>query len=66
VLRSPAEDGQAVTFARPFSDLELENFLLKMARSRRTQHRLGACRGSHPTQPHYVLAHNEVFPATFS
>jgi TolA-binding protein len=34
VLRSPAGDGQAVTFARPFSDLELENFLLKMGRSR--------------------------------
>jgi tetratricopeptide (TPR) repeat protein len=34
VLRSPAGDGQAVTFPRPFSDLELENFLLKMGRSR--------------------------------
>jgi Flp pilus assembly protein TadD len=34
VLRSPAGDGQAVTFAPPFSDLELENFLLKMGRSR--------------------------------
>jgi Flp pilus assembly protein TadD len=34
VLRSPAGDGQAVTFARPFSNLELENFLLKMGRSR--------------------------------
>jgi hypothetical protein len=34
VLRSPAGDGQAVTFAHPFSDLELENFLLKMGRSR--------------------------------
>ena len=34
VLRSPAGDGQAVTFAQPFSDLELENFLLKMGRSR--------------------------------
>lgn len=34
VLRSPAGDGQAVTFDRLFSDLELENFLLKMGRSR--------------------------------
>ncbi|HEX3514336.1 MAG TPA: tetratricopeptide repeat protein [Trebonia sp.] len=34
VLRSPAGDGQAVTFTQPFSDLELENFLLKMGRSR--------------------------------
>jgi hypothetical protein len=29
VLRSPAGDGQSVTFARPFTDLELENFVLK-------------------------------------
>ena len=34
VLRSPAGDGQAVTFARLFGELELENFLLKMGRSR--------------------------------
>jgi hypothetical protein len=34
VLRSPAGEGQAVTFRRPFSDLELENFLLRMGRSR--------------------------------
>jgi len=34
VLRSPAGDGQAVTFTQPFSDLELENFLLRMGRSR--------------------------------
>jgi tetratricopeptide (TPR) repeat protein len=34
VLRSPAGDGQAVTFGLPFSELELENFLLRMGRSR--------------------------------
>ena len=37
VLRSPAGDRggpQAVTFDRLFSDLELENFLLKIGRSR--------------------------------
>jgi hypothetical protein len=34
VLRSPAGDGQTLTFDRPFGDLELENFLLKMGRSR--------------------------------
>jgi Flp pilus assembly protein TadD len=34
VLRSPAGDGQTVAFTQPFSDLELENFLLKMGRSR--------------------------------
>jgi tetratricopeptide (TPR) repeat protein len=32
VLRSPAGDGQSVTFARPFNDLELENFILKVGR----------------------------------
>jgi tetratricopeptide (TPR) repeat protein len=30
VVKSPAGDGQAVTFTPPFTDLELENFLLKM------------------------------------
>jgi hypothetical protein len=40
VLRSPAGDGQAVTFAHPFSDLELENFLLKMGRSRGRMRRI--------------------------
>ena len=34
VLRSPAGDGQSVTFGWPFQDLELENFLLKMGKSR--------------------------------
>ncbi len=34
VLRSPAGDGQFVTFTRPFSDLELENFILKIGKSR--------------------------------
>jgi hypothetical protein len=34
VLRSPAGDGQAVTFARPFSDPELKSLLQEMGRSR--------------------------------
>ncbi len=34
ILRSPAGDGQSVTFARPFTDLELENFVLKVGRFR--------------------------------
>jgi hypothetical protein len=32
VLRSPAGEGQSVTFSPPFTDLELENFILKVAR----------------------------------
>lgn len=32
VLRSPAGEGQAVRFSPPFTDLELENFILKVAR----------------------------------
>ena len=34
ILRSPAGDGQSVTFTRPFTDLELENFVLKVGRFR--------------------------------
>ena len=34
ILQSPAGDGQSVTFARPFTDLELENFVLKVGRFR--------------------------------
>jgi tetratricopeptide (TPR) repeat protein len=34
VLESPAGNGQVVTFARPFSELELENFVLKLGLSR--------------------------------
>jgi hypothetical protein len=34
VVRSPAGEGQAVLFDRPFSELELENFLLKIGRPR--------------------------------
>jgi bifunctional DNase/RNase len=41
ITRSPAGDGQSVRFAPPFTDLELENFLLKMsvfrARTRRVE-----------------------------
>lgn len=32
VVRSPAGDGQLVRFPRPFSDLELENLILKIGR----------------------------------
>jgi CHAT domain-containing protein/thiol-disulfide isomerase/thioredoxin len=34
VVRSPAGEGQAVTFSRPFTDLELENFVLKVGQFR--------------------------------
>jgi tetratricopeptide (TPR) repeat protein/actin-like ATPase involved in cell morphogenesis len=34
VTRSPAGDGQLVTFPRPFTDLELENLVLKLSRFR--------------------------------
>ena len=34
ILRSPAGDGQSVTFGRPFTGLELENFILKVGRFR--------------------------------
>ena len=34
VLRSPAGDGQSVKFAQPFSDLELENLVLKIGSAR--------------------------------
>ena len=34
ILRSPAGDGQSVTFVRPFTDVELENFVLKVGRFR--------------------------------
>jgi tetratricopeptide (TPR) repeat protein len=34
ILRSPAGEGQSVTFAWPFTDLELENFVLKVGRFR--------------------------------
>ena len=47
ILRSPAGDGQSVTFARPFTDLELENFVLKVgrfrARTRTRRTRPGRC-----------------------
>src|ERR1700677_2559370 len=42
VLRSPAGDGQSVTFARPFTDLELENFVLKVGRFRARTRRVEA------------------------
>lgn len=34
ILRSPAGEGQSVAFAPPFTDLELENFILKVGRFR--------------------------------
>ncbi len=40
ILRSPAGDGQSVTFARPFTDLELENFVLKVGRFRAQMRRV--------------------------
>jgi hypothetical protein len=42
IIRSPAGDGQSVTFSWPFSELELENFLLKMGRARGTTRRIEA------------------------
>lgn len=40
ILRSPAGDGQSVTFARPFTDLELENFVLRVGRYRAQMRRV--------------------------
>jgi len=34
ITRSPAGDGQSVTFGKLFTDLELENFVLKVGRFR--------------------------------
>ena len=42
VLRSPAGDGQSVAFCRPFTDLELENFVLKVGRFRARTRRVEA------------------------
>jgi hypothetical protein len=42
VLRSPAGDGQSVGFARPFTDLELENFVLKVGQFRGRARRIEA------------------------
>jgi len=42
VLRSPAGDGQLVAFPRPFSDLELENFVLKVGKFRTARGRVEA------------------------
>jgi hypothetical protein len=40
VLRSPAGDGQSASFVLPFSDLELENFVLKIGRFRTRSRRV--------------------------
>ena len=42
IVRSPAGDGQWVTFAAPFTDLELENFVLKVGRFRARTRRIDA------------------------
>jgi hypothetical protein len=42
VLRSPAGDGQSAAFDPPFSELELENFMLKVGRSRTRTRRVEA------------------------
>jgi len=42
VVKSPAGDGQVVDFTRPFSDLELENFVLKVGRFRARTRRVEA------------------------
>jgi hypothetical protein len=40
VVRSPAGDGQQTLFASPFTELELENLILKMGRSRERARRV--------------------------
>jgi hypothetical protein len=42
VLRSPAGEGQSAAFTAPFTDLELENFGLKVGRSRARTRRIEA------------------------
>jgi tetratricopeptide (TPR) repeat protein len=42
ITRSPAGDGQSATFGRLFSDLELENFVLKVGRFRSRTRRIEA------------------------
>jgi len=42
ITRSPAGDGQSVTFGRPLTDLELENFVLKVGRFRSRTRRIEA------------------------
>ncbi len=42
ITHSPAGDGQSVTFARLFSDLEIENFVLKVGRFRSRARRIEA------------------------
>ena len=52
VVKSPAGDGQAVTFTPPFTDLELENFLLKMGGLRVRTRRDAFCRRLCPRPVH--------------
>ena len=40
VLASPAGESRSVSFRVPFSDLEVENFLLKIGRPRRNVRRI--------------------------
>ena len=42
ITRSPAGDGQSATFGRPLTDLELENFVLKVGRFRSRTRRIEA------------------------
>ena len=42
IVRSPAGDGQQTSFTRPFTDLELENFVLKIGRSKMRTRRVDA------------------------
>jgi hypothetical protein len=42
VLASPAGESRPVSFRVPFSDLEVENFLLKIGRPRRNVRRINA------------------------
>ncbi len=45
ITRSPAGEGQSVTFTRPLTDLELENFALKVSRFRARTRRVEAAPG---------------------
>jgi len=42
VVNAPAGEGSRVTFGRPFTEVELENFLLRIGRPRRVVRRLDA------------------------